>query len=79
MALPVFSICILLNGRRVKTVDVHVHCAVPEAMALIGMTVSPEILHPTGQTRVPLYDDHTPEYTVLPNYGKTSDARRRTP
>jgi aminocarboxymuconate-semialdehyde decarboxylase len=27
------------NGRRVKTVDVHAHCAVPEAMALMGRKV----------------------------------------
>src|SRR5437899_13092374 len=25
---------VVVNGRRVKTVDVHAHCAVPEAMAL---------------------------------------------
>ena len=28
---------VVVNGRRVKTVDVHAHCAVPEAMALLGM------------------------------------------
>jgi aminocarboxymuconate-semialdehyde decarboxylase len=33
---------VVLDGRRVKTVDVHAHCAVPEAMALMGMTVPPE-------------------------------------
>jgi aminocarboxymuconate-semialdehyde decarboxylase len=33
---------VVLDGRRVKTVDVHAHCAVPEAMAL--MTVSPQAL-----------------------------------
>ena len=27
---------VVVNGRRVKTVDVHAHCAVPEAMALMG-------------------------------------------
>jgi aminocarboxymuconate-semialdehyde decarboxylase len=32
---------VVLGGRRVKTVDVHAHCAVPEAMALMGSTVSP--------------------------------------
>ncbi len=26
-----------INGRRVKTIDVHAHCAVPEALALMGM------------------------------------------
>src|SRR5262249_9507560 len=28
---------VVINGRRVKTVDVHAHCAVPEAMALMGL------------------------------------------
>jgi aminocarboxymuconate-semialdehyde decarboxylase len=31
---------VLVNGRRVKTIDVHAHCAVPEAMALVGLPVS---------------------------------------
>ena len=35
---------VLVSGRRVKTVDVHAHCAVPEAMALMGLTVSPSSL-----------------------------------
>ncbi len=30
---------VVVNGRRVKTVDVHAHCAVPEAMALLGQKV----------------------------------------
>jgi len=33
---------VVLGGRRVKTVDVHAHCAVPEAMALMGLSVPPE-------------------------------------
>src|SRR6058998_4061828 len=32
------------NGRRVKTIDVHAHCAVPEAMALMGRKVEPQTL-----------------------------------
>jgi aminocarboxymuconate-semialdehyde decarboxylase len=35
---------VVVGGRRVKTVDVHAHCAVPEAMALMGSKVSPEAL-----------------------------------
>jgi aminocarboxymuconate-semialdehyde decarboxylase len=35
---------VVVNGRRVKTIDVHAHCAVPEAMALLGLTVSPASL-----------------------------------
>src|SRR5882757_10710975 len=35
---------VLVNGRRVKTVDVHAHVAFPEAMALMGIKVNPENL-----------------------------------
>jgi aminocarboxymuconate-semialdehyde decarboxylase len=35
---------VVLGSRRVKTVDVHAHSAVPEAMALMGSKVSPEAL-----------------------------------
>src|SRR5215472_8865605 len=35
---------VVVNGRRVKTVDVHAHCAVPEAMALMGRKVEPQTL-----------------------------------
>ncbi len=35
---------VVVNGRRVKTVDVHAHCAVPEAMALMGRPVQPPSL-----------------------------------
>jgi aminocarboxymuconate-semialdehyde decarboxylase len=30
---------VVVNGKRVKTVDVHAHCAVGEAMALMGITL----------------------------------------
>ncbi|MEA2923696.1 MAG: aminocarboxymuconate-semialdehyde decarboxylase, partial [Alphaproteobacteria bacterium] len=32
---------VVVNGRRVKTVDVHAHCAFPDAMALMGLKVNP--------------------------------------
>jgi aminocarboxymuconate-semialdehyde decarboxylase len=35
---------VVVAGKRVKTVDVHAHCAVPEAMALMGMQVAPKVL-----------------------------------
>ena len=35
---------VVVNGRRVKTIDVHAHCAVPEAMALVGRKVEPQTL-----------------------------------
>jgi hypothetical protein len=33
---------VALGGRLIETVDVHAHWAVPEAMALMGSTVSPQ-------------------------------------
>jgi aminocarboxymuconate-semialdehyde decarboxylase len=42
---------VVVNGRRVKVVDVHAHCAVPEAMALMGLKLGapgsslPPVLH----------------------------------
>src|SRR5437899_10780865 len=35
---------VVVNGRRIKTIDVHAHCAVPEAMALMGRKVEPQTL-----------------------------------
>ena len=33
-----------VNGRRIKTIDVHAHCAFPEALAMMGLKVRPENL-----------------------------------
>lgn len=46
---------VVLNGRRIKTVDIHAHCAVPEAMALMGLQVAPQILR-MGTERLPQMD-----------------------
>src|SRR5258705_5084016 len=35
---------VLVSGKRVKTIDVHAHCAFPEAMALMGRKVQPASL-----------------------------------
>jgi len=35
---------VLVSGKRVKTIDVHAHCAFPEAMALMGRKVTPATL-----------------------------------
>jgi aminocarboxymuconate-semialdehyde decarboxylase len=44
---------VVVNGRRVKTVDVHAHCAFPEAMALMGRTVeTPGLLTATIPERL---------------------------
>ena len=31
---------VIINGRRVKTIDVHAHCVIPEALALMGKTAA---------------------------------------
>jgi aminocarboxymuconate-semialdehyde decarboxylase len=41
---PVRRRDVVVNGRRVKTIDVHAHCAVPEAMALMGQKLQTEAL-----------------------------------
>src|SRR5687767_3995923 len=35
---------VVVSGKRVKTVDVHAHCAVPAAMALVGRALETEAL-----------------------------------
>src|ERR1700687_2851479 len=35
---------VVVNGRRVKTVDIHAHCAFPQALALMELKVNPETL-----------------------------------
>ncbi len=52
---------VMVGGKRVKTIDVHAHCAVPEAMALMSPRVSPPNLLPqllmgTPQARLAAMD-----------------------
>src|SRR6266516_1309349 len=47
---------VVVSGRRVKTIDVHAHCAVPEAMALMGLKVEPQSLV-MGQERLRAMDE----------------------
>jgi aminocarboxymuconate-semialdehyde decarboxylase len=35
---------VVIAGKRVKTVDVHAHCVIPEAMSLMGMKTAPQTL-----------------------------------
>ena len=35
---------VVVAGKRVKTIDVHAHCVIPEAMALMGMKTAPQTL-----------------------------------
>jgi aminocarboxymuconate-semialdehyde decarboxylase len=45
---------VVVNGRRVKTVDIHAHCAVPEALALMNL----KLLAP-GSSLPPVLDTAT--------------------
>jgi aminocarboxymuconate-semialdehyde decarboxylase len=48
---------VVVNGRRVKTVDVHCHCALPEAMALMGVKPNPpELLLSSLADRIQVMD-----------------------
>jgi aminocarboxymuconate-semialdehyde decarboxylase len=46
---------VLVSGKRVKTIDVHAHVAIPEAMALMGMKVAPQSLV-MGEDRIRAMD-----------------------
>ena len=35
-----------VNGRRIKTIDIHAHCAVPEALAMMGQKLEGLALRP---------------------------------
>jgi aminocarboxymuconate-semialdehyde decarboxylase len=49
---------VVVNGKRVKTVDVHAHCAVPAAMALMGRALEAEALLMTNtETRICAMDE----------------------
>src|SRR5207248_4473322 len=41
---------VVVNGKRAKTVDVHAHCAVPEALALMGLKIGGSQLRPDLDT-----------------------------
>ena len=49
---------VVVNGRRIKTVDVHAHCAVPEAMALAGRALeTPALLMSNMDDRLRAMDE----------------------
>ena len=41
---------VMVGGRRVRTIDVHAHCAIPEAMALMNLKIG----GPTYRTELPV-------------------------
>ena len=47
---------VVVSGKRVKTVDVHAHCGVPEAMALLGLKIEPALVMGTPETRLAAMD-----------------------
>jgi aminocarboxymuconate-semialdehyde decarboxylase len=47
----------VVNGKRVKTVDVHAHCAVPAAMALVNLPLeAPDLLMTDTASRIAAMD-----------------------
>jgi aminocarboxymuconate-semialdehyde decarboxylase len=48
---------VVVNGRRVKTVDVHAHCSVPAAMALMVLTPTPSLLMSQPADRLRAMDE----------------------
>ncbi len=54
--LPERRRAVVVNGKRVKTIDVHAHCEVPEAMALMGRKVPLETLVVT-EDRIKVMDE----------------------
>src|SRR5262245_31623607 len=55
---------VVVNGRRVKTVDIHAHCAFPEAMALMGLKVNPQSLV-MGADRIRAMDEQGVDVEAL--------------
>jgi aminocarboxymuconate-semialdehyde decarboxylase len=55
-----------VNGKRVKTVDIHAHCAVPEAMAVIDQqNVVPGLLMSDIDTRIAAMDSQGLDVSAL--------------
>src|SRR5882757_8856593 len=48
---------VVVNGKRIKTVDVHAHCAVPAAMALVNLPLeAPGLLMTDTSARITAMD-----------------------
>jgi aminocarboxymuconate-semialdehyde decarboxylase len=57
---------VVLNGKRVKTVDVHAHCAVPAAMALVDLPLeAPGLLMQDTSARIAAMDAQGIDVEVL--------------
>jgi aminocarboxymuconate-semialdehyde decarboxylase len=57
---------VVVNGTRVKTVDVHAHCAVPEALAVLGRTCEKaELLMTDISARIAAMDEQGLDVSAL--------------
>ena len=43
---------VVVSGKRVKTVDIHAHCAFPDVNAMMGLKVAPAALRQTAAERI---------------------------
>src|SRR5215467_14869375 len=65
---------VVVNGRRVKTIDVHAHCAVPEALALMGRKVEPQtLLMSNAADRIRAMDEQGIDMEALRSEEHTSE------
>jgi aminocarboxymuconate-semialdehyde decarboxylase len=70
---------VVVNGTRIKTVDVHAHCVVPEALDILGLpTGKAELVMTDTTTRIAAMDEQGIEVSALSInpywYGAESDA-----
>ena len=57
---------VVVNGTRIKTVDIHAHCAVPAAMAVIGHPLeNPKLLMDDKATRIAAMDEQGLDVAAL--------------
>jgi aminocarboxymuconate-semialdehyde decarboxylase len=57
---------VVIDGNRIKTVDVHAHCAVPEALAILGQDCEKaELLMTDTSTRIAAMDEQGIDVSVL--------------
>ena len=57
---------VVVNGTRIKTVDIHAHCAVPEALAIVGQDCEKaELLMTDTTTRIAAMDEQGLDVAAL--------------
>jgi aminocarboxymuconate-semialdehyde decarboxylase len=48
---------VVVAGKRIKTVDIHAHCGVPEAMKMMGMEIQPALVMADKRDRLKAMDE----------------------